>query len=259
MSNTSPVCLTIAGSDCSGGAGIQADLKTWSRLKVFGASVVTAVVAESAKRVVRIDPMPVASVSEQMNVVLEDMPVATIKSGMFGSAKILQAVIECWRAQKRKPSLVVDPVLVATTGDPLHSGGPFIRLMNDWLSCASLVTPNVSEAQTLLKTGELKPEELALRAVEAWEVPVLITGGDQSGDQIIDYYADEWGLQCLKSGRLPGGPFHGSGCTLSAAITAYLALDHDLPDAIRLGRIFVRKTMKHALRLKRKSYLDHTR
>jgi len=259
-----PVGMSIAGSDCSGGAGIQADLKTFSRLGIYGMSAVSAIVAETPKEVLRITPLDPERVLEQVELLLRSFPVAVVKTGMLGSHEVVHALAEWWSGLKEPPLLIVDPVLAATTGDALMSTPGVQALARDWFKHADLITPNREELVELLKAagpGEeveaLSSKELALAAWEAWQVPCLLTGGDGEQEWVVDYLADSHGLGEFRAKRVYGGPFHGTGCTLSAAIAAFRALGEDRIGAIRMAKRYVGRALERAGRYNGQSCLDH--
>jgi hydroxymethylpyrimidine/phosphomethylpyrimidine kinase len=264
MTTAQPVCLTIAGSDCSGGAGIQADLKTFSRLDVYGTSAVTSVVAETPLRVSRITPLSPERVVEQAAMVLDDFPVAAVKTGMLGSRALVAALAKWWGGLRKRPKLVVDPVLVATTGDPLMGKGGLKAMAEEWIPYADLVTPNMDEMYALLSIRDHRKswenesgKALAREAWERWKVPFLITGGDAVRDWSTDILVDRVGTGEFRAKRIHGGPFHGTGCTLSAAITAHLAWGRDRITAIRRAKRYISRALKDSHRYRKMRCLNH--
>lgn len=263
-----PVCLTIAGSDCSGGAGIQADLKTFARLGVYGTSAITSVVAETPRRVVRITPVSPERVVEQATLVLEDFPVAAVKTGMLGSGAHVRALARWWSGLKKKdrPLLVVDPVLVSTTGDALMKSDGLRAMVEEWIPLADLVTPNREEMVALLSAGSRgfssspanQPgTQLAHQAWERWKVPFLLTGGDGVREWSTDILVDANGCGEFRARRVSGGPFHGTGCTLSAAITAHLALGEDRISAIRRAKRYIGRALRASVHYGTMPCLNH--
>ena len=235
-----PVALTIAGSDCSAGAGAQADLKTFSAFGVYGLSAITCVVAETPGKVVRIDEVDVDLVRVQIETLCKSYPIAAMKTGLLCSAEIICAVA---RAIDKKLPLVIDPVMQATSGDALLRGDAVESYVKELFPLATLVTPNLDEAGKL--TGELIQDQDGMRVAgrkltERFRVPFLIKGGHLEGAQAVDllFYAD---------GRVAefAAPFsrgiatHGTGCTYSAAITAGLAQGLALEEAVRRAKEFV--------------------
>jgi hydroxymethylpyrimidine/phosphomethylpyrimidine kinase len=215
--------LTIAGVDSSGGAGVVADLKTFEAHGLWGACAVTAVTAQNVERVRAIEVMPASLVRDQ---ILAVAPVAVVKTGMLGSAAVVQAVADAL-IEIGRPPLVVDPVLVSTSGTVLLHGGS--ALTKRLLPLATVVTPNMAEARAL--TGEDDP----IRAARAMGAPVvMITGGDSARDLVWDG-TEHW----LEGQRIDSVNTHGTGCVLSAAIAAELARGMEPVDACVAGKAFV--------------------
>ncbi len=240
--------LTIAGSDCSGGAGLQADLKTFAALGVHGASAVTCVVAEHPGRVLRVTPLPPARVAEQIAAVFEAFPVAAIKIGMLGSREIIAAVERAiGPALDAGVPLVLDPVMAASASGALLARGALPALTR-LIARATLVTPNRAEAAIL--AGRSVPGEAALRlvalelAVNLSGPHVLVKGGHGRGRQAIDWLASPSGtVQAIDAPRIPHLDPHGTGCTYASAIAAHLAHGLPLAQAVAQGKRF----MTHAL------------
>jgi hydroxymethylpyrimidine/phosphomethylpyrimidine kinase len=235
------VALTVAGSDPSGGAGIQADLKTFHQHGVYGASVVTLLTVQNTRRVSRIELVPAELVGEQLDAVLEDLPVAAAKTGALGSAEIVLAVASRFAAA-RIP-LVVDPVRIAK-----HDGAALLAhqarsaLLDRLLPLAALVTANADEAAWLSErsvrdVGEARvaAEQLCARGVPA----VLVKGGHLEGDEAIDTLCIGGELHALRAPRLAQRHTHGVGCALAAAITANLALGLPLIEACERAKRWV--------------------
>jgi hydroxymethylpyrimidine kinase/phosphomethylpyrimidine kinase len=243
---TPPVVLTVAGSDSGGGAGIQADLKTFAAHRCYGASVITAVTAQNTGAVTDVHPVPAATVASQLAAVLDDLPVAAVKTGMLGSPEVAEVVAERARAGAL-PNLVVDPVLVASTGYPLGVVAAIERL----LPYALVVTPNLAEAAALVGGEVSSPAEMAAAAAQlAARGPrhVVVTGGDlpvRGGDrdQAIDAMWTGGELRFLRLPRVPTGNIHGSGCTFSAAIAAQLARGVPVPAAVEAAKSYVARAL----------------
>jgi len=250
MSANAPVALAIAGSDSSAGAGIQADLKTFSALGVYGLTAITCVVAETPGIVSKIEPVSAEMVREQIEVLLRSFPVAAIKTGLLFSGEIVAEVARTLRAHAEKTKaaapLVIDPVMVATSGDPLLRDDAIESYERDLFPLAALVTPNLGEASRL--SGEPIRDLADMRKAgemltEKYGVPVLLKGGHLAGDQAIDLL--------FIGGRIIefSAPFsrkiatHGTGCTYSAAIAAGLANGLPLEEAVRRAKGFVTATI----------------
>jgi len=244
-----PNALTIAGSDSSGGAGIQADLKTFSALGVYGASVITAITAQNTTGVRATHLTPLAMIEAQLDAVLDDLAIAATKIGMVGSAAAAAAIAA--KLKSAKPGTVVlDPVMVAGSGDPLLEQGAEQALIADLLPLADLITPNLDEAARLLgcerATGEDAMGRQALALHEMGSVAVLVTGGHGEDEESVDILASEQGIVRLAAQRIATKNTHGSGCTLSAAIAAHLALGDDMRAAVERAKAFVSQGLANA-------------
>lgn len=233
-------CLSIAGSDCSGGAGIQADLKTFSALGCFGMSVITSVVAENTSRVISVFNIPVREVENQIDAVFEDITVDTVKLGMLPTGEIVKAVGE--KLEKYKPEFIIcDPVLVATSGDTL-SGNEVIEAYKQYIfPIASLITPNIpeSEAFTGIKINTITDmKKAAEKFISMGAKSMIIKGGHLSGDA-LDIYFDGNNFIEFSSKRIDSQNTHGTGCTLSSAITAFIPQEKDIPTAIKKAKDYL--------------------
>ena len=236
-----PVALTIAGSDSSAGAGIQADLKTFSALGVYGLTAVTCVVAETPGRVSMIEPVSAALVRDQIHVVLRSFPVAAIKTGLLFSGEIIATIAEVLRENQTRP-LVIDPVMVATSGDQLLRDDAVAVYERELFPLATLLTPNLGEATRLTgrSIGDLAAMSEAGEILAAkYGVPVLLKGGHLSGDRAIDILFQNDNAIEFSAPFSRGVVTHGTGCTFSAAITAGLASGLELDDSIRRAKNFV--------------------
>ncbi len=258
MKPTPPVALTIAGSDSGGGAGLEMDLKVFTALGVFGACVVTALTAQNTLGVRRAWEVPTEQVSAQLEAVLDDLPVKAAKTGMLSSEKIVQAIVKI--ISKQALLLVIDPVLVAKDGSHLLSAAGLATIRDKLLPLATIVTPNAPEAEAL--TGiKIESEKDLLKAAKKLRASgcnwVLVKGGHLSGPQVTDLLLGPDTEQALSSPRLAGGPFHGTGCALSAAITAHLARGLALPDAVTQARSFLQNLIKSAQALGKGALVLH--
>ena len=238
-----PVALTIAGSDCSAGAGIQADLKTFSALGVYGLTAVTCVVAETPGRVARIDPVDATTVREQIEVLRSAFPIRAIKTGLLCSGEIIRSVAESLGfARAAGIPVVVDPVMIATSGDRLLDPNAVTLYKTALLPCASLITPNLDEARVLLKR-EIKTldqmHEAAETLAERFKTSVLIKGGHLEGNNAIDLLLHGGKALRFSAARIRGVHTHGTGCTYSAAITAELAKGRGMEDAVAAAKNFI--------------------
>jgi hydroxymethylpyrimidine/phosphomethylpyrimidine kinase len=250
MPANAPVALTIAGSDSSAGAGIQADLKTFSTLGVYGLTAITCVVAETPGLVSRIEPVSAEMLSAQIEVLCESFPMAAIKTGLLFSGEIVLAVARALRTHaervKPAPSLVIDPVMVATSGDLLLQDDAIDCYERELFPLAALVTPNLSEAARLLgepisDLGAMR--KAGARLAEKYGVPVLVKGGHLAGEEAIDLLFAHGNVFEFSAAFLPGIATHGTGCTYSAAITAGLAGNLPLEEAVRRAKKYVTATI----------------
>jgi hydroxymethylpyrimidine/phosphomethylpyrimidine kinase len=250
-----PIALTIAGSDSSAGAGIQADLKTFSALGVYGVSAVTCVVAEIPGKVSRIEPISVEMVREQIDVVAKHFPIAAIKTGLLCSAAIISAVAQMIVNLKREIPLVVDPVITATGGDPLLELDAIETYQRELFPIASLITPNLDEAGQLLgeKIQDRESMKRAGKELEGkFKTAILLKGGHLRGDEAVDLLFSDGKIVEFTAPFVRDVATHGTGCTYSAAITAGLAAGMPLPDSIARAKKFVTGSIANRLRWKSK-------
>ena len=243
------IVLTIAGSDSGGGAGIQADLKTFARFGVFGASVITAVTAQNTQGVRGWERVSPALVRAQIDAVAEDLRPAAIKSGMVGDAEVVHAVAEGVRHHGLSP-YVLDPVMVATSGDALLTDDAIAATVRELFPLATLVTPNLDEVGLLTGNRPTNVAEMERAARELVErlgaKSALVKGGHLAGDELTDVLFDGAELRRFSHARVATTSTHGTGCTLSAAIAARLALGETLPDAVAEGLDFVARAIATA-------------
>jgi hydroxymethylpyrimidine/phosphomethylpyrimidine kinase len=253
--------LTIAGSDSGGGAGIQADLKTFAAYGIYGASALTAVTAQNTVAVTAVQLLPAALVRAQIDAVLSDLGADAIKTGMLGSAELVRCVADAITALTHPPPVVVDPVMIAKSGHTLLDSDAVIALRERLLPLATLLTPNAPEAAAL--TGHevhslATAREAALRLHALGPRAVLVKGGHLPGDEIVDLLYDGHHVHELRGPRVPGPHTHGTGCTLASAIAAGLALGATLEAAVADARAYVAGAIAHAPRLGRgHGPLDH--
>lgn len=242
QSTRTPIALTIAGSDSSGGAGIQADLKTFSAFAVYGASAITSLTAQNTRGVAAVEPVAASFVVAQIEVVLSDLDVGAIKTGMLANAGIVEAVAHCLRSAPRVP-LVVDPVMVATSGDVLLAADAVEAVKCELIPLASLITPNLPEAAQLLGASEAANDAEAIAQAKALHAlgcsAVLLKGGHAAGETAADILCDAAGIERFVRPRIDTPHTHGTGCTLSAAIAALLAQGVDLRQAVARAKDFV--------------------
>lgn len=242
-----PIALTIAGSDPSGGAGLQADLKTFHQHGVYGASVVTLLTVQSTQRVSRVDVMSPELVAAQLDAVREDLDVAAIKTGALGSAAVVRAVAKSLGERPALPC-VVDPVMVSKHGHALLDADAVEACMTELFPRATLVTPNVPEAERMLglaiDTDTL--EDAAAALARKLGVAVLLKGGHLAGGDSVDVLVAHGTLTRFSSPRIDSPHTHGTGCTFSSAITARLAGGVSLTDAIAGAKRWLTRAIEHA-------------
>ncbi|MEO5715277.1 MAG: bifunctional hydroxymethylpyrimidine kinase/phosphomethylpyrimidine kinase [Luteolibacter sp.] len=246
MQHRIPVALTIAGSDCSAGAGIQADLKTFQHFHVHGLTAVTCVVSETANIVRAVHAVPVDVVADQISLLMASFPVAAVKTGMLFSADHVRMVAEILRKYPQIP-LVVDPVMIASTGASLLEADAVDCYKNLLLPLASVITPNLPEAEALL--GESIPDENSLESAarklsEKFGTAILLKGGHLDGPQCTDLLIENGTVHRFTALRISVPGSHGTGCTLSAAIAANLALGKSLPEATATAKSYLGETLR---------------
>jgi hydroxymethylpyrimidine/phosphomethylpyrimidine kinase len=236
------IAVTVAGSDSSGGAGIQADLKTFAALGVYGASVITALTAQNTQGVRAIHDVPADFVAAQIDAVFSDLEVSAVKIGMLSQAAIIETVAQ-GLGRHRARKIVLDPVMVATSGDRLLAADAVESLRKLLIPRALVVTPNLPEAAALTGASVARNEqEMEIQARELLALGarnVLIKGGHGSGDESVDLLVGEGEVLRLSARRVDTKNTHGTGCTLSSAIAAGLARGLDLKAAAREAKAYV--------------------
>ena len=249
------IALTIAGSDSGGGAGIQADLKTFHQFGVFGTSAITAVTAQNTVGVLDWQALPAALVGRQIDALAEDLPPEAFKSGMLGSSEIIE-MVALRIAEHGLPNYVLDPVMVATSGDRLLDRDAETLLARRLVPLAMLVTPNLNEAEILVEEKVRTPDEMerAGRAlVDLGARAALIKGGHLANtDAIVDVLVQQRSVRRFTHERIETTSTHGTGCTLSAAIAAGLALGRSLEQSVADALDFVHRAIAAAPGLGRK-------
>jgi hydroxymethylpyrimidine/phosphomethylpyrimidine kinase len=242
------IALTIAGSDSGGGAGIQADLKTFHQFGVFGTSVICAVTAQNTRGVTAWEPLPVSLVAAQIDALAADLPPAAFKSGMLGSAELVAAVAD-GIARHGFPNYVLDPVMVSTSGHRLLDFDAERLIAQRLIPLAALVTPNLDETQILIEDVVRSPDamERAGRTFLSWGAQAaLVKGGHLAGDEVIDVLVTRDGTRRFTHPRIATTSTHGTGCTVSAAIAAGLALGRPLEQAVSDALDFVHRAIAAA-------------
>lgn len=253
--NNIPIALTIAGSDSGGGAGIQADLKTFSALGVFGTSVITALTAQNTREVRAIHNVPASFIADQLNTLLDDIRIDAVKIGMLSHPEAITTIAAILR-ERELSNIVLDPVMVAKSGDKLLADEAIDALRTELLPLASLITPNLPEAAVLLATDEASDTEQmqaqGARLLALGPRAVLIKGGhlagsasDESADLLLSADSTRW----LPAKRIATRNTHGTGCTLSSAIAAGLARGLDIPTAVAEAKEYITAAIAAADRL----------
>ncbi len=245
-----PVALTIAGSDSGGGAGIQADLKTFAALGVHGTSAITAITAQNTVTVTAIHEVPVRVIRAQIDAVVRDIGVQAAKTGMLASAEIIEAVAMAIREHGIQ-NLVVDPVMVAKGGARLLHNDAIAALYRHLLPLAAVVTPNIPEAEVLLgrSLATLDDRRQAARDLFALGPRAVVVKGGHAETDAVDVYWDGLEMVEFAGRRIDTKNTHGSGCAFSAAITAGLAKGQDPLEAVRSAKVFITAAIEHSLEL----------
>jgi hydroxymethylpyrimidine/phosphomethylpyrimidine kinase len=252
--------LTIAGSDSGGGAGIQADLKTFAALGVYGTSAITAVTAQNTVGVTAAFSLPADLVTAQVEAVASDITLHAVKTGMLGNAAIVEAVAAAI-AELDLPNVVVDPVMLAKSGDRLLDDDGVQAMVKELLPRAMVVTPNIPEAEALsgltirslddVRRAAARISELAGRphgkAGSKAGLSVVVKGGHATGDDLVDLLYHDGVFLPLHTPRIETRNTHGTGCTFAAALTAYLALGHGVPEAMSHSQSYVAAAIRHGL------------
>jgi hydroxymethylpyrimidine/phosphomethylpyrimidine kinase len=239
--------MTIAGSDSGGGAGIQADLKTFAALGTYGTSVLTAVTAQNTKEVAAIAEVPEEVVIAQIDTVVEDIGAQAVKTGMLSSKRLIVNIVdrlEAWGI----PHLVVDPVMVSKSGVPLLSRDAVVIVREELLPMATVVTPNLYEAQILTGQGVKSQEDMeaAARAIRTMGPDVVVVKGGHLEGTPVDLVLEGDTVHWLEAARIETTNTHGTGCTYSAAIAALLAHGCSNLEAIRLAKLYVTTALEHS-------------
>jgi hydroxymethylpyrimidine kinase/phosphomethylpyrimidine kinase len=254
-----PVALTIAGSDSGGGAGIQADLKTFAALSVHGASAIACLTAQNPRRVLAVEPCSPKMLLQQIEAVFEELNPRAAKTGMLYSTKNVSVVAEFFKG--KKCPLVVDPVFISTSGGKLLEPAAEKILTEKLLPLSALVTPNLSEAEILSGQKIASVEEMRAAAKKIhsrFGCAVLVKGGHlKNSREATDIFFDGKTELLLSAPFIKGVRTHGTGCTYSAAICAALALGNDLPQAVQIGKQFVTSAISNSYKIGKHFALGH--
>ena len=258
---SAPVALSIAGSDSGANAGIQADLLSFAANGVYGTTVLTSVTSQTPEGVDHVEALSSDSIRSQIQQVVRFYQPKAIKTGMLGDATRIEAVSQSIGQNCPKTPLIVDPVMIASSGSPLLEPSAVDTLKSTLLPMAHLITPNLDEAEALL--GRSLPtrseiETAAAQLAEEYQSSVLIKGGHLPGDRLFDILASPDGtLQASEQMRIEQIDTHGSGCTLAAAIAAWIARGESIASATRRGQAYLRRAMESPLILNGRSFINH--
>lgn len=237
--------LTIAGSDPSGGAGIQADLKTFSALGCYGMSVITALTAQNTMGVQGVYPIPHEFLTQQLRSIFEDIEVNAVKIGMLGDRKSVLAIANILKEFKAK-NIVLDPVMVAQSGDPLIDAEVIDTMKEKLFPISTLITPNLPEAEILLGHEIYDPVEAAKALLKTGAQAVLLKGGHGAGEAALDVLATPDDLESFTAKRHATKNTHGTGCTLSSALACFLARGFSMENAVRESKNYITRCIKQA-------------
>lgn len=250
-SNT-PIVLTVAGSDSGGGAGIQADIKAISATGSYACSVITALTAQNTRGVTGVLPVDQAFIEQQFDAVFSDIAIDVVKIGMLGDAATIATVAKALKKYQPK-YIVLDPVMVATSGDVLLANDAVSALINQLLPLATIITPNIPEALALLERSKQQAPsddgesiQLAKALLDLGTQSVLLKGGHQSGELSTDFWVSKQDHQSFTAQRINTKNTHGTGCTLSASIASFLAQGQDLANAISSAKDYISRAIEHA-------------
>lgn len=239
-------CLTIAGSDCSGGAGIQADLKSFSANGCYGASVITSVVAENTCRVISMYNMPVCEIEHQIDAVFEDIDIDAVKLGMLPTIDIIKSVAE--KLSECKAIIICDPVMVATSGDSLSSDDTMPAMKESLFPIVDLLTPNIPEAEVIsgIEIHSIEDMKRAAEIICTMGVKNVLVKGGHLTDEAVDIFYDGSNFRSLVCRRVYTKNTHGTGCTLSSAICANIANGKDMFTAVSDAKNYVTDALKYS-------------
>ncbi|HOJ10197.1 MAG TPA: bifunctional hydroxymethylpyrimidine kinase/phosphomethylpyrimidine kinase [Clostridiales bacterium] len=240
--------LTIAGSDSGGGAGIQADIKTFAAHGVFGMSVITAVTAQNTQKVIAVQDINPEIIGKQIDAIFEDIGADAVKIGMVSQIESIKIIAEKLREYEPR-NIVLDPVMVSKSGYALLNPEAIDVLINELVPLATVITPNIPEAENIInaKIGTLKDVEQAAKAIHMLGPEnVLVKGGHMSGDS-TDILYDGENIICLEAERIDTKNTHGTGCTLSSAIASNLALGFSIKESVEKAKSYITTAIRHAL------------
>jgi hydroxymethylpyrimidine kinase/phosphomethylpyrimidine kinase len=246
---TTPNVLTIAGSDSSGGAGIQADIKTFTALNVYGASVITNITAQNTQGVLAIQPLSPSIVEQQLQAIISDIDLKAIKIGMLYDNDIILSIAKLLKPLSSEIPIVVDPVLISSSGTPLLKTEAQQSLENEIFSIAHLITPNLPEADRLLLLDEKQSTEISAQQKahllhEKYHCNVLVKGGHGTDEVLTDHLVSSSSYNTYTHNKINTNNTHGTGCTLSSAVAAYLAKGIDIVESVQRAFIFTERAIE---------------
>lgn len=246
--------LIIAGSDPSGGAGIQADIKTSTALKTYSSCVISCLTAQNTQKVTDVFYPPISFLEKQITTVLDDIKFDAIKIGMLGNLEITKTVAKILKSQAKNTRIITDPVMVATSGDKLLKDDAITTLKKDLIAISYLITPNTDEAEILadIKIKTLHDVKIAAKKIQKLGVKnVLIKGGHlNSGEKVYNYLLMQNGEEKIFTNqKLPYKKVHGTGCTLASAVSCFIAKGYDLDEAVKKANLFVFKAIKNSQKI----------
>lgn len=255
--NNTKIVLTIAGSDSSSGAGIQADIKTFAALNAYGLSVITALTAQNSEKVLSVLPIPADFILKQLEALFADFSISAIKIGMLGKAEVVETLVHFFQQQSINCPIVLDPVLKSTSGTSLLEQPGIEMLKKKLIPQCKLITPNIPELGYLLDK-EISPSENGMQEAASefyriYKVPVLIKGGHRKGEALDIFYDGEQ-FERYSQQRIENKGFHGTGCVFSSAITAFLSHNGDLKLAIKEAKAFITHSLMQAKKLGKGDY-----
>ncbi len=243
-----PNVLSIAGSDPSGGAGIQADLKTFAALGCYGMAVITSLTAQNTCGVRSIIDVPDVFVKDQIRAIFDDINVAAVKIGMLSNADIINAVADCLEEYKPE-NIVLDPVMVASSGDNLITSDAIIAMKERLIPLSNVLTPNIPEAEKLSRKSVIDMERSARGLLNLGAKAIYLKGGHLKGDIMCDVLAYDDDVRVFEAPRIDTANTHGTGCTLSAAIAAYLSMGESLTDSCGKAKAYLNGALKNSNKL----------
>jgi hydroxymethylpyrimidine/phosphomethylpyrimidine kinase len=243
--------LTIAGSDSGGGAGIQADIKTFQELNVYGMSVLTAITAQNTLGVQGVYPVPLDAIERQLESIADDLVPQSVKTGMLFNSEVIEIVAESL-SKHDWHNVVVDPVMVAKGGSPLLHREAIEALREKLIPLSTVITPNIPEAEVItgMKIDSMEKRKAAARAIiDLGAQSVVIKGGHDKGETAADLFFDGYRFETYSTIRVLTKNTHGTGCTFSAALAAELAKGHTLKESVRTAKVFIQAAIKNELRI----------